>query len=458
MTVQLAKFLERLRTPSTRKSYEFHILKICGSEVTANAFVIKSKSEVEQYLIDWITENREEEGRERGLSGYTITTALSSIRSFFVANDRTDINWSNVKTSIPEYIRKADDVAPTLEQIRAFLYSCPLREKAECLTLISSGAREGAIATLKIRDLERKEVDGTRVGQLKMYADSKAHRYYSFITPEALEAIDKYLKQREEAGEELRPDSPLFLNDFSHRNKDTINTPRHVKPQAICALFNRLWQLAGVRKREERNGENGGNVRKEFKAVHGFRKYFRTEIGRAGMRDLLIEDLMGHRKGSIEHVYDKSTPEQKLQEYVKVMSSLYVGEEYRVKTQMETLEDNIKRIKETAAKYGFPIDDESAKQFSSEWSGPKMLEKLLQAEKIAKEELSKGESKGQIIRLSPNVELEKTILPQTERQDPVIAKSAKRITIKVEDLEKYQENYKPVFEFKDGRIMLERDA
>ena len=333
MTITLEKFLSRLQTNPTRKSYEFHILKICGSEKDADSFATKSRSEIEEYLIEWITR------RKGKISGYTIKTAIASIHSFLNENDRMDINWGKIKNHIPRHRTDADIRIPSIEEIHSLLEVCPMRERAQALTFIASGMREGGLAGLKIRDMQ--DVSGyPDLRELHVYADSKGEGqdYYTLINGEAISAIDEYLAFRQRSGEVLKPESPLFRNDFSTRNKDTVNSPTHINAESVSALFNRLWQLSGARTRQSSNGGNGGSVRHSFKSVHAFRAFFKTKLESTGMKSAFIEKLMGHTNG-VQASYFHPKKEV-LDEYSRYMAALYVTENFVQKTQLEELKSS----------------------------------------------------------------------------------------------------------------------
>lgn len=120
------------------------------------------------------------------------------------------------------------------------------------------------------------------IGRLIVY-NGDPERYLTFISPEACDALDKYLAFRRQHGEMVSVDSPLFRDKFDpikkqdgrgHRGytrRDAKGIAIPMTGSSIIQYYNRLLFSIGIRNQKKR--------RHEF-SVHGFRKYFKTRADR----------------------------------------------------------------------------------------------------------------------------------------------------------------------------------
>ena len=99
------------------------------------------------------------------------------------------------------------------------------------LIFISSGIREGAIEQLKVGDYTR--IEG--IGRLIVY-NGDPERYVTFISPEASDALDKYLTFRRQYGEMVSADSPLFRDKFDPIKNDGRGHHGHTRSITNLAL------------------------------------------------------------------------------------------------------------------------------------------------------------------------------------------------------------------------------
>lgn len=107
------------------------------------------------------------------------------------------------------------------------------------------------------------------------------------------------------------------------------------KPLSSLAIRNRiqelLWQV-GPRSRDGRH---------EFKQVHGFRKFFKTQAERV-MKTIDVEKLLGHAEN-----YYKPGMDYLLQEYRKAVPYLTVSETVVLKDQLkQRAEDQDRKVGE----------------------------------------------------------------------------------------------------------------
>jgi integrase len=110
--------------------------------------------------------------------------------------------------------------------------------------------------------------------RITVYAGEN-EQYYSYITPEALKALQEWMDYRRQAGEQITPDSWVMrdLWDTGFPSGGGFATvPKKLKSSGVKRLMERALWAQGLRKKL-----TSGKRRHEFSANHSFRKYFHIE-------------------------------------------------------------------------------------------------------------------------------------------------------------------------------------
>src|ERR671925_506405 len=108
-----------------------------------------------------------------------------------------------------------------------------------------------------------------------------------------------------------------------------IDSPKQLKSSGVKRLMEDALWIQGLRKKLE-----AGKRRHEFQADHGFRKWFKTRCEISGMKPINIEKLMGHSIG-ISGSYYRATENELLEDYLKAIDFLTIGNENRLQKQVE---------------------------------------------------------------------------------------------------------------------------
>lgn len=298
-------------------------LKISDAEFTRQAS--KNPEFVEASLRKYSEKHKDK------VSGSTIRGFRDSVRFFLKMRglDR-DVNWGRLNYMMPHSKKVGTDRAPSIEEVRKIAANTDIRLKAVILTMASSGIRVGAFDSLNWGDVEPIKENGEVVGAKLTVYRSEREEYQTFITPECYGILAEYRKQREQFGEEIKPNSPLIREALNTRllmGKGTEPTkPRRVSSKSIKnEIGNLLWRV-GLRSEKKRTHD--------FKLAHGFRKFFKTKCEQAGVKSLDVEILMGHRVG-LSSSYYKPTTEELFKDYRKAIPYLTMSEAEEVRMESD---------------------------------------------------------------------------------------------------------------------------
>ena len=242
---------------------------------------------------------------------------------------------------------RADDRAPTLEEIQKLLEFPDRRIKPLVLTLVSSGIRIGAFEGLKwkhITPLHDQKNNDVIAAKILVYPGDR-EQYYSFLTPEAFTSLKEWMDYRLACGENITKESFVMRDIWQNGDTEGAANPKPLNSFAITRLLNRAWQAQKIRPKLQK-----GEKRHEFKTAHGFRKYFKTQAEQARIPSIKIEMLMGHSLG-VSDSYVRFTEEQMLEDYLKTTDFLTVNQTVvlinkSLKKQEETIHKSLGDMEE----------------------------------------------------------------------------------------------------------------
>lgn len=335
-----SNFINSLKSEDTKKHYSAALrqyMSYYGMTKYSDMLLSDKTEKIKQYVIHLAN-------KPGGTSKSVFSILFAALRNFYEMNDIEDIKWRKIKRFTGEELPEHEDRCYTNEEIQKLVQTAEIKLKAAILLMASSGLRVGALPSLLISHLERKD----DLYKISVYKGLKGKgQYYTFCSPEATKAIDSYLQFRERCGEKISSNSPLFRKDF---DSDFHDQARHNiqawNRDAINASMYRLLVKTGLITVDRVNPKN----RKPVKRSHGFRKFFETQLVDAGIHDIIIKKLMGHSPSTnMTQLYSKQSEETMFREYGKAIDLLTINEENRLKRKVEKLEIEKTQIEALAA-------------------------------------------------------------------------------------------------------------
>ena len=273
--------------------------------------------------------------RERGLSSSSMCGFYYAIKHFYDSNevDLGTLKWKWLKKFMGEATPIHEDRAYNKEEINKLLKFTDLKLKAAVLLLSSTGMRIGALSTmLKSHLIEKGNCYG-----IKVYNGIKGKgQYFTYCTPEARKAVEDYFQFREQYGEKLTPNSPLFRDDF---DTGIPGSARYAKALSYgSALRMDIYEhliKSGLRVVDHTTTKN----RKEVMMSHGFRKFFSTQLVEADLKTEKRWLLEGHELKGNDSSYVKTTEKQLFEEYMKAIPYLTINPNQELQKQVQELKE-----------------------------------------------------------------------------------------------------------------------
>jgi integrase len=286
------------------------------------------------------------EYKKKEITGATLRNYVKSIKLFCEMNDIL-IPWKKITRGLPRGRKYAEDRAPTIEEIRRVIEYPDRRIKATVFTMASSGIRVGAWDYLRWGHIIPIERQGQIVAAKIIVYAREDEEYFSFITPEAYNELQKWMIYRKESGETIDSQSWVMRNIWDTKRgymKGLVTAPKKLKPSGVKRLMEDALWTQGLRKKLQE-----GKRRHEFQTDHGLRKWFKTRCELSRMQPINIEELMNHSTG-ISDSYYRVTESQLLEDYLNAVPFLTISSENRLFWKIAKLSTVMIYWKETRMK------------------------------------------------------------------------------------------------------------
>jgi hypothetical protein len=369
-------FKYSIRSELTRKYYERRLrrffdfiqfeIEIEDVGKRCNDYAENAKSNIDSTLNQIITFLHFQKGRVENKE-ITAATLKNFVKSLKVFCDSADIAiaWKKITKGLPKGRQASNDRAPTIDEIRKLLEYPDRRIKPVVLTMASSGIRLGAWDLLQWKHVSPmlNENEEIIAAKLCIYAGD-IEQYYTFITTEAYGALKDWMDFRASYGEKISGNSWLMRDIWQTTNIDygakwgLATNPKKLKSSGIKRLLERsLWEQ-GIRQPLK-----DGEKRHEWKAAHGFRKFYKSRSEQV-MKPINVEITMGHDIG-LSASYYKPTEREVLEDYLKAVDLLTINgdklvlqkqvtelkekskdNEYIIKAKLQEKDDEVRNMKD----------------------------------------------------------------------------------------------------------------
>jgi len=267
----------------------------------------------------------------------TYNKKKSWVKQFFRFNQIEVPN--NRRGKNEKFIRANDRKLPTKEEIILLLKACnTIKQKAIILTQFSSGLGNSDIVRLTVGQF-RSGIDDNNICKIRIRRHKTDEELITFLSPEAVEAINTYLRVERN---KLEDSQPLFTK---YKNVDAP-----LLENSIIFIYSRLCDGLGWAK-------DGNTFRKI--TGHMGRKWLKTNLANAGMPREPLETILGHKlKGTDDNYY--MTNENELKSlYMKYLPYITIdpvetltleSDEFKsLKSENAELKDQLEDIKSKLA-------------------------------------------------------------------------------------------------------------
>ena len=386
----LQDFLYALKAPDSKRQYPrrleyfFDYLGLDGTlKEKCIVFYNQAKTDLlwtQHQLMQYI-EFQKERAEKGEIAESTINNYYKSVKLFCEMNDIL-LNWKKIAKGKPQHRDYANDRAPTREEIKKLLEFPDRRIKVIVLVMLSSGIRVGAWDYLKWKHIIpiKNENNEVIAAKIIVYAGTK-EEYFSFITPEAFNALREYIDFRASCGEKITDESWLVRDIWKSTNVKFQNrgglatVPRRLKSSGVRSIISRAEWEQGIRE-----PLTPGKKRHEFQAIHSFRKFFKSHCEQV-MKSINVEVLMGHTIG-VSNSYYKPTEKDLLEDYLKAINVLTINKN----NNNIILEKEVKELKEKNENNDYLIKSKLQERDDAIVNLSDQVMKLMQEVKKLKEE------------------------------------------------------------------------
>ena len=238
------------------------------------------------------------------------------------SQNKTRTQKDNLKHSNKDEIRKGAHVAN-------------LRDRAIVLCGLSSGMAAQELSSLTLQAFHDGYDEETGITTFDMRRQKVGVDFITFISPEASQAVIKYLEWRdrpparpdnkrdveEYEKRKTTPKSYLFVSSKIHGDylQSHDEEVRRCTPRMIIKIYSRLRDYAGIKK------TNGDSTYHTFRS-HNMRKYFVSNLRNNGCDGDLVEYFIGHTLSGSKSAYYEGDPEKLKEMYQKFIPYLTMAE------------------------------------------------------------------------------------------------------------------------------------
>ncbi len=299
------------------------------------------QSKLQVYLEDYIMSLK---GK---ISPNTIPTYYFPIQAFLETND-IDLKWRKIRRLFPAKVKKTGREAWNTQEISSMLEATTsIRNKTLILFLASSGIRVGAIEEIKMRNL----IDMPLGCKAVLVYEESTEEYWTFITPEASEMLEKYISKRKSDGEHITPNSPLFRTTYANGESKV----KELTTKGAYETIVRILHTSGLRTNDVKK-----NGRFNKMPDHAFRKRFLTILkSNSKIPTSQAEKMVGHQvyrdednnMVTLDGSYNVPTTEVLFNSYKHAIEDLTIDDSSRIRIQEDEIQRQYSVLEEEKQKH-----------------------------------------------------------------------------------------------------------
>lgn len=326
MERSVLKFENSIKSEHTRRIYNYYLRKFLefAKIPTPDGLLQLKDTLLQEILEDYLFYLK------KRISPNSIPPYFAALELFLAINDRI-LNFKKIKKMFPATVKKSGQEAWHTEHIQSMLSVCKTRRAAAIIhVFVASGMRLGALAELKLKHLRDME-DCKAV----IVYEGTNDEYWTFLTPEATNTVNAYLKKREFDGEVLHAESPLIRQSYRFGSQKV----RPASYKTIQAEVNRLVKKAGIPRIKIGSRYN-------IQLNHGFRKRFTFTVkSNDKANPTWAEKLSGH-KGvfKLDGNYVPNDIQKAFTEFKKHIEGLTVDETEQLKAKLKQSEEQKSKL------------------------------------------------------------------------------------------------------------------
>jgi integrase len=340
----IARMADELRNatrPRTQKTTEFYALG-----VRHFAQFLKTQSP-EALLEEYRAGNRDIfadllafiRDYSRRMAGKTLTGYVYGVKNWGLANGLDMGQWGvRLRLQMPINESVEVDRAPTKDELREIMDASDPRNRVITAVATSSGLRIGTLTSLTWGDIDfqtYQDVAAIRVDRAAGRKMKLGHKFFvTFLTPEARRMLEGYRKTLQ-SRMEVTPKTPLFLTEDGSAALSSVS---------LRSEWNDVLAKVGMATKHSRADENqtAGTVHELH--FHVLRKFFRTQVGAAGVPSSFFEFWLGHKGGGgyLDASYFRASDNEHVQQYRRAVPNLTVYGE--PKRDMKEMEERVRKL------------------------------------------------------------------------------------------------------------------
>lgn len=321
MERSILSFENAIKSEHTRRIYSYYLRKFCefAKIPTPDGLLQLKDTLLQEVLEDYLFYLK------KRISPNSIPPYFAALELFFAINDRI-LNFKKIKKMFPATVKKSGQEAWHTEHIQSILSVCKTKRAAAIIhVFVASGMRLGALAELKLKHL--RDIENCKA---VIVYEGTNEEYWTFLTPEATNVVNTYLKKREFDGEILHAESPLIRQTYRIGSQKV----RPASYKTIQAEVGRLVKKAGLPRVKIGRRYN-------IQLNHGFRKRFTFTVKSNDKANLTwAEKLSGH-KGvfKLDGNYVPNDVMKAFEEFKKHIENLTIDDSERLKVKLKQTEE-----------------------------------------------------------------------------------------------------------------------